>query len=535
MSRLPLAWILSLPLAIACSGGDDKGGDDTATDSGTDTGTDSGTDSGDTDTGSSTTYDQTDFKFSEADASFIGEVLQDAAGVMVAGPGDFDGDGLADMAIGAQFHSNDDTWDGTTYIELGSSAPTGVISLETTDTRLIGEAGGDRIGSVMSPGRDIDGDGKADLLLGAPLSNTAGTAAGAVFVVLAEMAMEGGEVGLAKADAIVYGDVQLDRAGVGVAGLGDVDGDDMGEVAIGASGADIELVEAGAVYVYSGADLLDAGETVPSAAGIGFLGELADDAVGRVLCGPGDLDGDGLGDLVVGRPGEEGSDNDNGTVYVFFSGGALAEAGLGEMTDADNIITGVGASDFAGASMAGVGDVEGDGKADLIIGAKWADYGTVDDAGAAYLFLSSGKLGSLPGTFASYDMGFFGVENYDSAGEAVAGAGDVDADGKDDLLVSTVSANASTTASSPMYLLLSTGVLGEGSGDWSLSNAAGAYRADKRVDYPGYALTGLGDVDGDGSSDLLFGAYGYDYLEFGDQRVDAGGAFLFYGFEAATE
>lgn len=470
----------------------------------------------------------------EADATLIGEAQSDAAGSAVVAPGDVDGDGLPDLAVGAEFHTATETWSGVVYVV--TTTPDGASSLKDASAYfLLGESQNDRVGSYLAAAGDVDGDGLGDLLIGAPLSNSAYASGGAAYFVSAATITAGASTSLGSADAIIYGSDILDRAGVALAGLGDIDEDGSGDVAIGVIGSDVGGDENGAVFVVNGTTLAGLGEASSEDLPLAFVGSFEGQAIGEVVAGIGDVDGDGIHELGIGYPSNEDSDDSEGFALLMLGEGALFEAnGYLSVEDADWTWAGMESGAAAGTSIATIGDMEGDGLDDVLVGAPRVN-GDLDgeellDSGCVHILYSSGALAGQEGqeSLNYADVRLDGGQWLLDTGTTLSSAGDVDADGKNDLIVGTNSADFSTSYSDPTYLAFSGGLLDNASGVLSLAHAEYGFRATLRADYPGTAQVGIGDRDGDGRSELAFGAFGYDWLDDEDQKVNAGAVFLFY-------
>jgi hypothetical protein len=295
-----------------------------------------------------------------------------------------------------------------------------------------------------------------------------------------------GAYGPDDAAAVILG-VELDaEAGRALAGLGDTDGDGLGAFAIGARGA---AGGAGQVGLWGGPL---SGTVRLDAAPVALTGAPGDQA-GRSLAAPGDLDGDGLADLLVGGVGAEG----DGRVWVLH-GPLTGSAALAERADAAMLPLAPGRG--AGLALAAAGDVTGDGLPDLLVGLPRAD-GTAPGAGAALL---------LPGPFdgdIDPDAGHWleGESPDDFAGAALAGPGDIDGDGVADVLVGAWGHDAVGTFGGRAYVLL-----GPVDDDTDLGDADAIVDGADTWDVLGFAVGGAGDTDGDGHADIVLGAYGHD-------------------------
>lgn len=198
----------------------------------------------------------------------------------------------------------------------------------------------------------------------------------------------------------------------------------------------------------------------------GFViqGDAAGDTAGRSVSSAGDVNGDGIEDLIIGAPNGDDGGSAAGEAYVIYSvaGSLRTRIDLSTLTASDGfVIQGDAASDQAGRSVSSAGDVNGDGIDDLIIGANTGDDGGVN-AGEAYVIY--GVAGNtrtridLTGLAASDGFSIRGDEAGDFAGYSVSSAGDVNGDGLDDLVVGAPRGNSGAYYSGEAYVIY--GVVG---------------------------------------------------------------------------
>ena len=474
-----------------------------------------------------------------------GDAAGDQAGWSVSSAGDVNGDGIDDFIVGA--HGGDDggTYAGEAYViygKLGSTRGTlDLTNLAASDGFIIqGDAASDRAGFSVSSAGDVNGDGIDDLIVGAYLGDDGGTNAGEAYVIYGKSGSTRGTVdltGLAASDGfIIQGDTAGDYAGTSVSGAGDINGDGIDDLIVGAVGGDDGGSNAGEVYVIYGQSGSTRGrlDLTNLATSDGFIiqGDVAADQAGRSVSGAGDINGDGIDDLIVGANGGDDGGSSAGEAYVIYgkSGSTRGTVDLTNLAASEGfIIQGDAAGDSAGFSVSSAGDVNGDGIDDLIVGAFGGDDGG-NGAGEAYVIY--GKLGSTRGTvdltaLAASD-GFIiqGDAAADQAGISVSGAGDVNGDGIDDLIVGAAGGDDGGTSAGEAYVIY--GKLGSTRGMLDLTTLAASdgfiIQGDTVSDIAGRSVSGAGDINGDGIDDLIVGAYAGD-----DGGNAAGEAYVIYG------
>ncbi|WP_164845372.1 FG-GAP repeat protein, partial [Pseudovibrio denitrificans] len=477
----------------------------------------------------------------EGSYRFSGVDSSDSAGISVSSVGDVDGDGKDDLIIGASRADGGGRTSGEAYLVTASALSAadaadgtadGNVNLanvneQTGSYQLVGTESRDGAGGAVSSAGDIDGDGKDDLLIGASDASDGGTFAGEAYVLTAASltdadAADGTTDGIIDLDNVneqtnsyqFVGTEELDRAGGTVSTAGDVDGDGKDDFLIGASGADGGGNRSGEVYLINASDLAAADAADGTTDGIidldnineqtnsyQFIGTEANDRAGGVSSA-GDVDGDGKDDLLISAHNASGGGRFSGEVYlVNASDLAAADAADGTtdgVIDLDNVneqtgsyqFIGAEASDQAGVSISSAGDVDGDGKDDLIIGAFTADDNGFE-SGAAYLMTASGLAaadaadGTTDGVIdldnvneqtGSYQ--FIGSGPDDAAGRSVSSAGDVDGDGKDDLLIGAYFADGGGNDSGEAYLLTANTLIAADAADGTIDGIINLGNAD---------------------------------------------------------
>jgi len=386
-----------------------------------------------------------------ADATFLGEASSDRSGSDVAFVGDIDGDGLDEIAVVAPENDEGGNDAGKTYVYFGATiAAGGSFSLANADAVFIGEAPGDgswTSGQAVAFG-DFDGDGLADLVIGAQHSNSPAVDAGKTSLFFGTTVAAGGTFILGSGDATFVGEAAGDYSGSAVASAGDVDADGLSDLLIGARGNDEAADYSGKSYLFLGTTISAGGEFDLASADITFTGEAEDDQSGSSLAALGDIDGDGLGDIAVGAYQHDSS---RGKVYLFF-GSTLADGSSFPLSAADASMDGEATGDSAGIGLS-VGDVDGNGQGDILIGARQNSDGGAG-AGKTYLLVGDTLMSGGPSLGAS-DAAFVGEASGDHSGYSVSLVGDVDGDGRDDVLVGAFGNESGGGGAGRVYLLLS--------------------------------------------------------------------------------
>ncbi|MDX2458112.1 MAG: integrin alpha [Gammaproteobacteria bacterium] len=370
-------------------------------------------------------------KISETHGNFEGELTANSQfGSAVAVIGDLEADGVGDLVVGAPFQDNG----GAVWVLFMDKD--GTVDLET---KIADSEGGfrgnlddkDAFGSAVAGIGDLDGDGINDIAVGAPLDDDGGNDRGAVWILFLKAD------GKVKSHQKISDDagkfrVELennDQFGTALATLGDLDGDGITDLAVGAPFANNLRIETGAVWIL----FMDTDGTVKSHRRIsGRTGSLNDplasgNLFGRSLANMGDLNKDGVTDLAVGSPGDDDGGLDRGVIWVLYlnTDGTVSREEKISVTESSFVLP-IEDGDHFGEVIANAGDINEDGVTDLAEGIPFDDDGATDSGAVFILFINSDsevldlqKLSNTQGIFNGI------LNSDDHFGAAIAGIGDL--------------------------------------------------------------------------------------------------------------
>ncbi len=421
-----------------------------------------------------------------------GNVTGAFLGVSVATAGDVNGDGYSDVIAGASSFNGGQAGEGRAMLFLGSA--TGLVApaawtYESNQAR----AG---LGICVATAGDVNGDGRADVIVGADRYDNGVTDEGAAFLFL------GTATGLTPTPTwTAEGDQQGGDFARRVATAGDVNGDGYSDVIVGAQTFDYGFAEEGRAFVYHGS-----AAGLASASGWSAGGDQAGPWFGYSVSPAGDVNGDGFSDVVVGAPLYDGGESNEGAAFGYLG----SASGLG-LTPAWTAERDQALAEFGG-SVGTAGDVNGDGYSDVIVGAHYYNGGLTWEGGA---FVYQGSASGLSTTPAWTK---YGEEEGAQFGRAVATAGDVNGDGYSDVIVGAHYYNNGVIDAGRAFAFL-------GSPSGLSMTPAWTAESDQGTSLFGASVATAGDVNGDGYSDVLVGAWRYD----GATTSDEGRAFAYLG------
>ncbi len=333
-------------------------------------------------------------RLSDADLLIVGTEAGEALGRALSAGGDLDGDGYGDLVVAAPMHDGAGVALGRVAILFGGpTLPPSPLDLDDADVLIAGSQDGMAIGDCLDNRRDLDGDARAELLVGAAAAPDAqGQPVGGLFVLPGSATWPASQSLDLYGDPSVRGGEPAAAFGLTCAAVADQTGDGHGDILVGAPWSSAGGASFGGhAYLLDGA-LVAAGSVVDDVSAVSWSGGSPFAMLGAAVADPGDLDGDGYGDLVISALGADTLGTGTGEIYVWYHDG-LAFVG-GDPTAAPLVFTGEVAGGWAGASLGTGGDVDGDGHDDLLIAATRHDAGGLD-GGRVYLQGGGAVSGSL--------------------------------------------------------------------------------------------------------------------------------------------
>lgn len=405
--------------------------------------------------------------------------------------GDINGDGFSDVIVGANLYDNGETDEGRAFVYQGSASR--LSSSENWAAES--DQASALFGLSVSTAGDVNSDGYADVIVGAIFYDNGQTNEGKAFV------YHGSASGLsATADWTAESNQANAQFGQGVSTAGDVNGDGFSDVIIGAPYFNGGQSDEGKSFVYYGS-----ASGLSASANWTAESNQANANFGVRVSTAGDVNGDGYSDVIVSAIRYDNGQTDEGRVYVYHGSASGLSASANWTAESNQAL-----SNF-GSSVSSAGDVNGDGYSDVIIGAVNFDNGQTDE-GKVYVYH-----GSPSGLSNSANWTAESNQAFGSLGSSVSSAGDVNGDGYSDVIVGAQDYDNGQTNEGRAFAYY---------GSASGLSASANWTGESNQDYAnfGISVSTAGDVNGDGYSDVIVGAYYFDNSE-----IDEGSVFVYHG------
>ena len=471
---------------------------------------------------------------STADVILTGEAAGDCFGENVSGTGDVNNDGYDDVIVSAPRNDSKGEHFGRVYIYYGGDSmdahadvindgsafypywgsimsPAGDVNCDGYDDIIVGtservcllygnhqmdaDAGvvlaekpiGIASISCVSSAGDINNDGYADVIIGAPMNDAGGLDAGCAYLYYGGKTMKG------QGDVIFTGNEAYRHFGHSVSYAGDVNKDGFADVIIGGSGTNH-------AYIYLGGNTMDAVADI-ILAGEGELGSF-----GECVSYAGDVNRDGYADVIVGSHCDDSNGLHAGRAFIYLGGNPMDD-------HADVVFTGEGEFNYFGSSVSYAGDVNRDGYDDVIVGAPGNDAGG-EKAGRVYIYQGGRFMNSHA------DVIITGRSPGQRIGSCLSNAGDMNKDGYDDIVIGAPFFNASGMGTSYVHIYY---------GGRYMDANVDIVIAKKNWMRFGVGVSNAGDVNNDGYADILVGDGSNVYIYNGCFKMDTIPDFIIYG------
>jgi hypothetical protein len=415
-------------------------------------------------------------------------------GTSVAAAGDVNNDGFDDFLIGAPLADGSGQADeGRSYLYLGSNS-----GVQATSYVTEGDQAGAKFGRSVAGAGDINNDGYDDVIIGASEFTMGQSKEGRALVYMGSEAGLGAQIGVWTAEG---GQTPSPAYGYSVAGAGDVNNDGFDDVIVGAYQYDHGHANEGGAFAFYGSRT-----GLATVASWTAESDQANANFGQAVAAAGDINNDGFDDVIVGaRLFDRGGYTDEGAAFVY-RGSATGLNAAYAWTAAPN----QAAANF-GVSVAGAGDVNGDGFDDVIVGANLYDNGEAAE-GIAFVYKGSASGLGLAATWS-------GESNKANSGYgySVASAGDVNNDGFDDVIVGAPQFNDGITNEGKAFVYLGSSAGLDSTAVWTAKGGLSGINF-------GYSVASAGRVNGDAFDDLIVGAPKYS-----NGQTSEGRAFVFHG------
>jgi len=367
----------------------------------------------------------------------------------------------------------------------------------TASTTLEENQGNARFGFSVSSAGDVNGDGYSDVIVGAERYDNGQSQEGGAFI------YHGSSSGVtATASTTLESNQAYACFGISVSSAGDVNGDGYSDVIVGANGYENGQTDEGAAFIYHGS-----ASGISTTASTTLEENQAYSGFGQGVSSAGDVNGDGYSDVIVGAYFYENGQSNEGVAFIYHG------ASSGISTTASTTLEENQAGAYFGISVSSAGDVNGDGYSDVIVGAGYYDNGQYKEGGAFIYHGSASGISTTASTSLEENQAgaYFGI--------SVSSAGDVNGDGYSDVIVGARFYDNGQTKEGVAFIY-------HGSSSGISTTANTTLEENQPSAYLGRSVSGAGDVNGDGYSDVIVGAYAYG---------NGGGAFIYRGSSCRNE
>jgi len=444
---------------------------------------------------------------------------------------DFNGDGIHDFIVGA-YKNNDGKGRnaGAAYIFFGAAGLGGTKSLgrgQSADVTILGKARGDRLGISVASAGDVNGDAIDDFIVGAYKNDDGGNNAGAAYIFFGAAGLGGTKDlgGGQSADITILGKAARNYLGYSVSGAGNVNDDSYDDILVGAFGNSDAGAYAGAAYIFFGSTSIGGTKSLGGgqSADVTILAKDAHHNLGITVAKLGNVNAGSIDDFIVGAFATDEATTYSGAAYVFrgkSSIGGTIDLGV---TAPDVEILGKHLTTWLSYSISGAGDVNNDGFNDIIIGA----FGGRDQPrkGRAYIFFGASNFFSSDKDTDGANVTIIGKAAADRLGISVSGAGDINNDGIDDVIVGAYRNDDGASNAGAAYIFFGASDI---SGNKNLGKAESAdmtVLGKSKLDQLGVSVSAAGDLNNDGIDDLVIGSFRND----DGKGKNPGAAYVFFG------